>query len=327
VKNSVRALIFAAIGVPAILAAQPPQNKSADPSPMPWAYPINDPTFVAPAEDGTVHHIPNSDKGMTWTQAHDIHNVPDWHPDEHPAMPDPVVHGKGTAARACGYCHYPNGLGRPENASLAGLPVAYFIQQVDDFRSGARKSSEPRMGPPGLMVDTAKAADEADIKLAAEYFSALPMKTWVKVEEVKMVPKSNVVGGMHSQLPGNEMEPLGKRIMEFPVDLERTELRDFDAPFIAYVPVGSVKKGEALATTGGGGKTLQCSICHGPDLKGLGPIPRIAGRSPSYIARQLYDIQHGSRNGTGAALMKPAVMNLTEDDIIALSAYIGTLAP
>jgi cytochrome c553 len=307
-------------------SASPQHDTVADPPPLPWAYTVNDPSYKAPADEGSIKHIPNTEVAMTWAQAHDANNVPDWHPNEHPPMPDVVVHGRKGVVRACGYCHYPNGLGRPENSAIAGLPVAYFIQQVADFRSGARKSSEAKMGPPNLMIDTAKGASDDEVKAAAEYFAALPIKPWIKVVETKIVPKSIIVGGMHSQLPGTEMEPLGERIMEFPEDLERTELRDFDAPFVAYVPEGSVKKGEALATTGGG-KTLQCGICHGPDLRGLGPIPRIAGRSPSYIARQLYDIQHGSRNGIGAQLMKPAVQALTEDDIISLSAYVASLAP
>jgi cytochrome c553 len=83
-------------------------------------------------------------------------------------------------------------------------------------------------------------------------------------------------------------EPIGQRIIEMPEDLERTELRDSASGFVAYVPVGSIAKGEALIA-GGNGKTVACAICHGQDLRGLGPIPGLAGRSPSYIVRQLYD--------------------------------------
>jgi len=88
-----------------------------------------------------------------------------------------------------------------------------------------------------------------------------------------------------------------------------------------------VQKGRELATTGGGGKTLQCATCHGPELKGLGPIPRIAGLSPSYIFRQLYDLKHGTRAGTSSALMKATVEKLTVEDMIALAAYVSSLAP
>ena len=96
---------------------------------------------------------------------------------------------------------------------------------------------------------------------------------------------------MFLKLEGGETEPIGKRIIEMPEDTERTEmLRDPRSGFIAYVPAGSIKKGEALVTTGGG-KTTACAVCHGADLKGLGPVPGIAGRSPSYTVRQLYDMQ------------------------------------
>ena len=102
---------------------------------------------------------------------------------------------------------------------------------------------------------------------------------------------------MFLRLEGAGIEPIGQRIIETPEDAERTEvLRDPRGGFIAYVPVGSIKKGEALVATGGG-KTTRCAVCHGADLRGLGPVPGIAGRSPSYTVRQLYDMQQGTRNG------------------------------
>jgi cytochrome c553 len=92
------------------------------------------------------------------------------------------------------------------------------------------------------------------------------------------------------------------------------------------VPPGSVKKGEVLVTTGGG-KVTACTACHGVDLKGLGPVPRLAGRSPSYLGRQLYDMQHGNRTGTWTPLMAPVVSKLSEDDILNASAYLASLEP
>jgi cytochrome c553 len=302
-----------------------------------WAYPISPP--AAPLkDDGTVFHVPNSTVGMTITQARNNADVPDWHPDEHPPMPDVVKHGRMSAGvRACGYCHYPNGLGRPENASIAGLPVNYFIQQVNDFKTGLRKSSEPNMRPPQLMVDTAKAASDAEVRTAAEYFAQLKLKPWVKVVESKTAPRTEVLGGMLVPLEDKSTEPLGDRIIEVPVDAHLTELlRDSQSPFVAYVPEGSLAEGEALATTGGAtvvagkiapGKTVACGTCHGPDLTGLGDVPPIAGRSPSYMVRQMLDMQRGTRNGQGAKLMKPVVMKLEMHDIIAISAYVSSLPP
>jgi cytochrome c553 len=66
-------------------------------------------------------------------------------------------------------------------------------------------------------------------------------------------------------------------------------------------------------------------VCHGTDLKGLGPVPGFAGRSPSYIVRQLWDIQQGTRKGTWSPLMRPVVEKLTQDDMIAIAAYAASL--
>jgi len=87
------------------------------------------------------------------------------------------------------------------------------------------------------------------------------------------------------------------------------------------VPRGSIQKGEALATRG------QCALCHGTNLEGLGPVPGIAGRSPSYMVRQLFDIQSGVRNGLWSELMKRVVTPLSTDDMLNLAAYAASRAP
>jgi cytochrome c553 len=264
---------------------------------------------------------------MTRTQALDSFNIPDWHPDGHPAMPDVVEHGRKPAVRGCGYCHLPNGLGRPENASLASLPVSYIEQQITDFRRGARVSSEPKMTPPAGMIVIAAAATDEEVKAAAEYFSHLQLKPWIRVVETSTVPKTRVSGSMLVQVDGGGTQPIGMRIIETPENLERTELRDAASGFVAYVPVGSIKKGEALVTTGGAGKTIQCGICHGAELKGMGPVPPLAGRSPSYIFRQLYDIQHGTRKGEWSVLMQAPVAHLSEADMVSIAAYLASRTP
>lgn len=143
----------------------------------------------------------------------------------------------------------------------------------------------------------------------------------------RAVPKTRIQNGMFLRLEHGETEPIGQRIIETPEETERTELlRDARSGFIAYVPVGSVKKGEALVTTGAG-KTPQCAVCHGADLKGLGPVPGIAGRSPSYTVRQLYDVQRGTRKGERTDLMKPVVAKLSNDDMLAIAAYTASRVP
>lgn len=298
---------------------------AADSLPV-WAYPVNPPGIKPAPDDGALKRVPNSVAAYTLTQIRDLFSPPDWHPGSHPSMPDVVGRGDKPGQFACGYCHLPNGLGRPENSSLAGLSAAYIAQQVADFKSGARKSSEPASLPINLMVAVANLVSEEDSRIAAEYFAALKPEAWIRVVETETVPKTKVGGWMLIADDSGGTEPIGQRIIEMPENLERTELRDSASGFIAYVPVGSLRKGEAL-TANVAGKTTACAICHGTQLKGLGPVPALTGRSPSYIVRQLYDMQHGVRDGEWAALMKSVVAGLSLEDMVAIAAYTASLAP
>ena len=293
-----------------------------------WAYAVNPPDdgkASAGAPDTAPRHVPDSDEGFTVAETRDFFNPPDWHAGDHPAMPALVAHGKSPKVFACGYCHLPNGQGRPENASLSGLPEAYIIQQLADFKNGLRKSSEPRHAPTSAMIANESQVEGKEARAAAEYFAALKPRPWIRVVETATVPKTHVAGWMLVPSDGGEREPIGQRIIETPENLERTELRDDHSGFVAYAPVGSVKRGEAIAT--GADKAMRCATCHGRGLKGLANVPRLAGRSPSYLVRQLYDMQHGSRHGVASRKMQPVVENLTIDDMVALAAYVASLAP
>jgi cytochrome c553 len=304
------------------------QSSKAPREPLPyWAYVVNSPAADAgaPVADNTPRHVPGSHAAFTLAQVKDLFTPPDWHPADHPAMPEIVSRGRAPDIYACGYCHLPNGQGRPENASLAGLPAAYISQQVADFKSGLRRSSQPKHGPTNAMVQIGSKSDEKEVQAAAAYFSELKPKTWIRVVEAETVPKTHVAGWMLVADTPVEMEPISARIIETPEDLERTELRDDHSGFVAYVPVGSIKKGEALVN--GAGRMLRCSTCHGRELKGKGKVPGLAGRSPSYVVRQLDDIQTGARAGAGIREMKPVVAKLTLHDMIAIAAYTASLKP
>jgi len=298
--------------------------------PPAWAYAIPPaaPAGTRPAApDTSMKHLPGSPLEFTRAQISDAFGPADWYPGDHPTMPDVVARGRKPDVRACALCHYPNGKGRPENAGVAGLPVAYFIQQMEDFRNGGRKSAEPRKANTNVMIAIAKGMTGEEIRAAAEYFGSMKWSPWIKVVETETAPKTRIAGGMYLTLEGDEKEPLGRRIIETPENAEATEvLRNPRSGFIAYVPAGSIRKGEALVTRGAG-KTTQCSVCHGADLTGLGPVPGIAGRSPSYMVRQLYDMQQGARKGPWTDLMKPVVANLSEDDMLDIAAYTSSRHP
>jgi cytochrome c553 len=303
---------------------------SAADDPPTWAYGTVPQPAGAPATpkppDATLKHVPGSAAEFTAAQIGDRFNPADWFPGDHPAMPDVVAHGRKPEIWACSLCHYPNGKGRPENAGVAGLPVSYFIEQMKEFREGSRSSADLRKKNTNIMIAIAKAMTDDEIKASAEYFGAMKWTPWIQVIETGKVPKTHTSVGMFLPLEGNEKEPIGKRIIEVPVDVEATEaLRNPRSGFIAYAPDGSIEKGERLAA--GNGKNAACAVCHGGDLKGLGPVPGIAGRSPSYLVRQMYDMQQGTRKGAWTELMKPVVGGLSEEDMLNIAAYASSRTP
>jgi cytochrome c553 len=328
---SVAICAFVVVAAARNLSEKTKSRPGHEPPPY-WAFTGNPPANAAhaPAKkpDGrTPLHVPGSKQAFTQRQIDAAaFNPPDWHPGGHPPMPEIVAHGRKPAVMACGFCHLPNGQGRPENSSLAGLPAAYIIQQMVDFTSGRRKPSKNTV-PIEAMTTHETKANAAEIKAAADYFSQVKPKPWIRVVQTGTVPKTHASAWMLVRMAGGGMKPIGHRIIETPVNQGLTELRDDASGFIAYVPPGSVEKGKALATTGGAGETMNCEMCHGPGLRGKGNVPSIAGRSPSYIVRQLYDFRSGSRNGPDAQLMKPVTARLTLDDMISLAAYLASLHP
>lgn len=293
-----------------------------------WAFTVNPPAAkVVVPDDGRAVQVPDSAVTFTRSQINNLTGpVPDWHPEEHPAMPDIVARGRGPKILACAYCHLPNGAGRPENASLAGLPATYIQQQLRAFQHGERPGSEPKRLPQTLMIAGAMALTDAEIESAARYFAALPPVANLRVTQTASVPTTKIAGWVLTPMPGGVPEPIGHRIIETPGSFQRFEDRDSRTPYIVYVPPGSVQRGAELAHATRGA-VLACVSCHGAELNGLGDIPRLAGRSPSFLMRQLIDLRRGARRGGASDLMRPVVADLTDADLLALAAYLASLQP
>jgi cytochrome c553 len=326
-------LVFAAVVITAAA-----QEGPASQLPL-WAYGYPSTTSGAPAPTepappaAPVKDFPRTAPGSkyTYTRAQLMNGFgpAEFFPDEHGPMPDIIAKGKqAEKVMACSLCHRATGRGQPENAPVYGLPISYFVQTMKDFRDGKRKSSDPKKGNAASMIAFAKNMTEDELKAAAEYFATVPylgQKPWIQVKETEKVPTVHFHNNL-AMVDGPPSEPIGKRIIETPEDVEMKDVyRSPHHGFIAYVPVGSITKGEALAKTGGNGKTTVCTVCHGADLNGVGPVPGIAGRSPSYLVRQLHDYQSGARDGEWSQLMKPVVTKLNQDDLINLGAYLASL--
>lgn len=304
--------------VVAVLAFLPLAAGAQEQARPAWAFPVLEDRL--PAEEPGPKTVPDSNRTFELEQIENLSNPPDWFPDEHAPAPAIVRQGHG-AALACGSCHLMSGLGHPESAGLTGFTAAYIVQQMADFKSGARIDSS-RMNAIAAEVSD----DEA--REAAEWFASLGSPVGTRVIEAAMVPATFVgQGRMRFLRPGGAMEPIGNRIITLPEDQGRARLRDPHSGFYVYAPPGSIARGKALVETGDSGRILSCTICHGDTLRGLGNVPRLADLHPIYAARQLYLFKDGSRNGVDSELMDKAVANLTDEDIVAIVAYLGSLKP
>jgi cytochrome c553 len=317
--------MLAAAAVPVVARAASPAASPVSPPP-PWAYVTNPPDFKSRTDDGIPRRVPGSSASYTVSQLKDLFTAPVWHPEDHPAQPPIVSQGRKPTVFACGVCHREDGSGGPENAGIAGLPLAYIVRQMADYKSGARSSALPERAPPKNMILLAKDITDAEVQAAAEYFSALAPRANLRVIETGSVPKTRVAGWFLADAGTGEHEPIAGRIIEVPEDTERFENRDSRSRFIAYVPPGSIARGKALVRSAYN-PADRCATCHGPQLRGVDNVPSISGRSPSYIVRQLYDIQQGARNGAAVALMKPVIANLSGEDLVAIAAYLASLSP
>jgi cytochrome c553 len=308
-------------------AVKPPKDNSGQSDVPAWVFPMNAiaPSTPPPYDNVRPLRVPNSTMTFTEAELNDLFSAPDWRPTSHGAMPPIVAHGHPPDVYACGYCHTAGGQGRPENASLAGLPAAYIMNQVADFKSGARKSAwRGPYRPADRMIYAVTHATEEELSVAAEYFAAQSLQPRVVVVERERVPRSRVVGWVYAEKSGGD-EPLGQRLLEFAPDVAGHENRDDEMRYIAYVPPGSIGRGEHIAQTGSDSPANACTSCHGLKLRGVGPIPPIAGRSPTYILRQLLGFKTGARSGTTGLPMRAVVKNLKISDMIDVAAYAASL--
>jgi cytochrome c553 len=317
-------LLLAAFAITAV-AAEPVFEVPA------WAYPgyTNPPAPGTKPDDVVRRRVDGSDVTFTQAQLSDMFVAPDWFPDRHAPMPAVVASGRRPDTHACAFCHLPDGSGRPENAALAGLPADYIRAQVADMRNGLRHSAATTpYRPSQLMQQVAATATDAEIAAAAAYFSSLPMRRKVEVVESARVPVTEAVRFIYFAVEHGGDEALGTRLIEMPVDPARHELRDPYLTYRAYVPPGSLERGKGLANVSSAdGRTIACVACHGPLLRGSGVAPPLAGRSPSYLLRQLLAFKTGTRAAPGGAAMQPVVAYLGLDEMIAVAAYAGSLEP
>ncbi len=295
-----------------------------------WAFPAPpmSPTPAGPFDTVTLRHLPGSRAAFTDAQVRNRFAVADWYPGTHAPMPSIVAHGRAPQVIACGYCHLPDGAGRPENARLAGLPARYILRQVAAMKARERTSAWRGPYPPtDLMRLVAEHATASEIADAARYFARLQPRQRSRVVESRDIPRALPSVGLYVPAPGSARESLGDRLVAMPVDPVRHELRDAASAYVTYVPRGSIARGRLLAVRGRGQDVPPCMSCHGAALRGAGQAPPLAGQFPSYLLRQLLAYKAGTRAAPESAPMRAIAARLEIGDVIAVAAYIGSRGP
>jgi cytochrome c553 len=331
--------LFAVAGLACALAATCVFARSGSALP-PWPYgtepaaraaadlPGGEPVFAALRKANAPLRLPDTPLTFTPAQTADPYAPADWYPNAHPPMPELVAHGrKADGILACALCHHPDGYGRPENANIRGLSTGYIVSQLEAFKNGERTSADPQKSNTRLMIAAAKGLTSGEMAEVAAYYSGMAAtESYERVVESATAPKiwSEANGATFALAsPNAGSEALAHAIVEIPEDAVQAEVyRNPREVYVAYAPPGSIARGKLLATTGGG-KTTSCTACHGAGFAGSEIAPALAGRSPSFIARQLFDIQRSARRNAPA--MGPVAAQLTADDVVDLAAYLGSL--
>ena len=297
---------------------------------LPWAYVLNEPASGnadAPDPDEVVT-VPGSSVSMPRSAINLTNGPPDWHPDSHPPMPELVAKGGGDGVVACGYCHLPNGQGKPENAQCGGAAVRVHRAADDGLAKRSTQDGRAADGPAGL-----HGADRPGRHRCAG--SCVPRSTSHRSTSSRgfaswrptWCPRHGSPAGSTrwSKAAGwSRSARAWSRRRRICIEPSCVMTPRVLSPTYPPAPSHEESASRPPATMAG---RRPAPVCHGPQLRGLGPVPALAGRSPSYIARQLYDLQTGIRNGAWSDLMDATVANLTTEDIVNLAAYTASLEP
>jgi len=318
-------MVMGALMLVAACTAEPvPRTPHGPKGDLAWAYPESATTIWAEPKGDGPFTVPGSKLHVPKAQLTDDQNPVDWFPDAHPAPPSIIAHGSANGPTPCAECHGYQGEGSVNTPSLAGLSADYIIEQVKAFRSGRRRPADAAFEAPVEMQTVAQKVSDDDLTQAATYFASLPHAANHHVVETDTVPltKADKYGWLYVA-PGGGHEPIGKRVIEVSQDLPDAFLDDHRVGYIDYVPVGAVARGKTLVET----SAQPCTACHGADLNGLGNVPALAGRSPPYLARMLWDIKSGARQGPGVAPMQSVTRDLTPEQIVYITAYLASRTP
>jgi cytochrome c553 len=109
-----------------------------------------------------------------------------------------------------------------------------------------------------------------------------------------------------------------------------TEFKNLNPKPLGGGPKDQITAGKAIFEQGVPDKNIPaCASCHGPEAKGDGQFPRLAGQLYDYVTRKLtnWEKERGQDKGNPdtSAIMQPIAHDLTEPQIKAVAAYVSQL--
>lgn len=152
-------------------------------------------------------------------------------------------------------------------------------------------------------------------------------------------PNGNSPDGQFPVLAGQSARYIGMQLKDFkegrrkdPVmspmaaPLNSEDMQDLAVYFAAQKPIAINFKPDPDKVQLGAKKSDEtlCAMCHLGGLKGQNEIPRLAGQQPDYVMKQLKAFKARTRTNDGGNMTSVA-QTLTEEDMLDLANYIGTL--
>jgi cytochrome c553 len=108
------------------------------------------------------------------------------------------------------------------------------------------------------------------------------------------------------------------------------EFKSLNPKPLGGAPKANVAEGKKIYEDGVPSANVPpCASCHGPEAKGDGQFPRLAGQLNDYVIRKLtnWDKERGQdkANPDSSAIMQPIAHDLTEAQVKAIAAYVSQL--
>ena len=109
-----------------------------------------------------------------------------------------------------------------------------------------------------------------------------------------------------------------------------TDFSELNPKPLGGAPTENVAEGKQIFENGiTDANVPPCASCHGPEAKGNGPFPRLAGQVYDYVVNKLtnWEKERGQNPASPdtSAIMQPIAHSLTPPQIKAVAAYVSTL--